>query len=136
MAEGYPIPEGFFSGAAGITGEKDGIQLRDLLNNLYATPPVAPSSFPYDVQPTDRTVLAPGGGSVSRVNLPTAVGCAGRRITVKRTETGLSTVDVYPQSGEEIDNNGTGNPVSLGVVNFLEAESDGTKWWIVSSDID
>jgi hypothetical protein len=64
------------------------------------------------------------------VTLPTAVGNDGRRVRIKNVSASTETVNVEPTGGQTIDGVGS-YAIEVGY-EFLEIESDGANWMVVT----
>lgn len=76
-----------------------------------------------------RTVLASAATAAFTITLPTAVGCAGRRYVIKKTDVGLNAVTVDAAGSETID--GALTFVIDVQYESVEIESDGANWWVI-----
>lgn len=65
------------------------------------------------------------------ITLPSAIGIAGRKYTIKKI--GDGDVNLSPQSGQTIDKS-NGLYLIFGANSFLTIVSDGSNWWIVGKD--
>lgn len=76
-----------------------------------------------------ETVRCDPSGAGFTVNLPTAVGVAGRRIVIKNTTSSTNVITITPNGAQTIDTAaGTSINTAFGVVRL---ESDGANWMVV-----
>lgn len=91
---------------------------------------VTAAAATYAILDTDDTILADATGGAFTATLPTAVGRAGRRFTVKRVNAGGNAVTIG-SAGGTIDGAGT---VALGAQwASRTVESNGTSWFVVAT---
>lgn len=110
---------GLISTAVGVTGALTTAgRIRAVVNVAAAHPVVA----------TDDVVLADATGGAFPVTLPTAVGAAGRTVTVKKVDASVNAVTVA-SAGGTID-----GAVSIAMATqneALTATSDGANWKVI-----
>ena len=92
------------------------------------------TAVPYAVLATDEALDVTSGAVSDDVDLPTAVGCAGRTISVKKVDAGAGVIAVDPAGVEHIEGLGAGNPYNLTAqYQGVTLRSDGAKWNVVTS---
>jgi hypothetical protein len=92
------------------------------------------TAVPYVVLATDEALDVTSGAVSDDVDLPTAVGCAGRTISIKKVDAGAGVIAVDPNGVEHIEGLGAGNPYNLTAqYQGVTLRSDGTKWHVVTS---
>jgi len=95
--------------------------------------PTAVGAFPYVVLATDGQCDVTLGAGAVLANLPTAIGCAGRKITFKIVATGGGNLSVTPFGAQQIDLAGAGVPYVLTVLNSsVTIKSNGAGWDVVA----
>ncbi len=101
-------------------------------DNVSGFDPIATVSAAYTMSATDQVVLANAATAAFTVTIPTAVGIAGTKISIKKTDSTANSVTITaPTSGGTIDGNAT---ISLNVQNqSVTLLSDGTNWWEVAT---
>lgn len=111
-------------------------QLARAINDLLPMAAVTPVGVPgtisaaYTQSPADLLILGNGTGGANTVTLMSAVGQAGRRVIVKKTDTTGNAIIVDGEGAETIDGQATR---TLNVQNEgVEVISDGANWRVVS----
>lgn len=99
-----------------------------LVEGSFATA-ITTTSSDLTLDETHQVVLV--SGSMNRtITLPSAIGIAGRKYTIKKIGTG--DVTLSPQAGQNIDS--AGSFIIFGTNSFLTIVSDGNHWWVVGRD--
>lgn len=94
------------------------------------------ATAPYVVLATDKVIEVTTGAVSDDTDLPTAVGCAGRIITVKKVDGGIGVVSVDPSGAEVIEALGAGVPFALSVQGeSVTLQSNGVKWYVLHTTI-
>lgn len=105
----------------------------DLTNAVfYETQAINPSS-PYSVAAGVQQIFWDASGGAKTVALPTAVGIAGRTITVTKTDTSFNAVTIDPDGTETIGGAATTTLNTVG--ESLTFTSDGSNWLILNRAI-
>lgn len=84
------------------------------------------------VTASDQTILADVSGGAISVNLPTAASVRGKVYMIKKTSTGSNSVTIDPAGSEQIA--GTTVLVFNGNKGARQIISDGTAWWVISTN--
>src|SRR4051812_3797198 len=80
----------------------------------------------------DNTILADASGGALTVTLPSAAGCEGKPLTIRRTNQGTNVVTVSAAGGQTIGTAGSTSFRLLGRNALLTVQSDGSNWQIVN----
>lgn len=91
--------------------------------------PVASKTGAYTLTAADSIVLANVSSAGFTLTLPTAVGCAGRRYTIKKDSSAVNTLTVATTSSQTID--GATTKTFTAAFSSMEVVSDGANWQIV-----
>lgn len=84
----------------------------------------------YTAVTSDNTILADASGGAFAVTLYTAVGNAGRKLTIKKIDSSASVVTVDGDGVELIDENADFKLIRHN--DFVEVQSDGTQWHVIN----
>lgn len=101
------------------------------LRNVSGTT-VRVSAISTSLSETDAILLATGGSGGITVTLPTAVGKAGRKFTIKKVDAGAGNISIVTTSAQTID--GQSNWLLVDQFQFLEAVSDGAAWNVIGGN--
>lgn len=88
----------------------------------------------YTVLLTDNLLLANASSGAQSIFLPTATGCAGQSYVIKKTDTTGNIVTLVPFSGGQAIDGQTSLVLSR-QLQYVEIQSDGFEWWIISSNL-
>lgn len=102
-------------------------ELQAAIEPLQATTAV---SATYTILSTDDTIIGDASSSPFTATLPTAVGIAGKRYTIKRISAS-NNVTLAGDGSETID--GAASKALATQYAFLTVQSDGTSWHIIAS---
>jgi hypothetical protein len=100
----------------------------------HGVAPTAVSVFPYVVLDTDGTLNVTLGAGAVVAALPTAVGCAGRELTVKIVATGGGSLAVTPDGTEQVEDAGAGVALAMATLNqTFTLKSNNVGWDIINA---
>lgn len=91
--------------------------------------PIATKTANYTITSTDSVILANATTAPFTVTLSTAVGCAGRQYTIKKTDVSANAVTVDGNAGEAIDGNLT--HALNAQYQSITIVSNGANWFII-----
>lgn len=85
----------------------------------------------YTAVATDEVINCDGTGGVFSITLPTAVGIAGTRYTIRKSDGGGNAITIDPSGAETI--NGSATVALSAQYNYRTVVSDGTNWIVLAS---
>ena len=120
---GLSMPPGWSVGGSPVTSS----------GTLAATlnAPLA-KSVSYALADADNTVLFTTGSSALTATLPTAVGIAAKRSTIKKVDSGSGAVTIATTSSQTIDGQSSWSLPNQ--FQYLTVESDGSNCWVVANN--
>jgi hypothetical protein len=90
-------------------------------------------SASYVVTSSDNIILMTTGATSRTVTLPSPSANSGKQFTVKKVDSGVGTIDVFPNSTEQIDSGGAGGEYTMNdQFDAVTVVSDGTNWHIIN----
>lgn len=110
-----------------------------LADGWTRVPPTAvdfAATAPYAVLAADKVIEVTTGAVTDDVELPTAVGCEGRALVVKKIDAGVGVVQVLPDGVEVIEALGAGVAYDLTVQGeTVTLQSDGVQWYVLAATL-
>lgn len=102
-------------------------QLQNTFQSNYAA-----KSASYSIAATDEVLTMDASGGARSFTLPTAVGCAGKRFTMKKIESSANAVQILTTSSQTVGGKASGAIYLYTLDETLEVYSNGANWEIAS----